>query len=191
MSLSNPTANGTLVSIPGAGLQRAIWAAVLVAVGVVVLAVTAQIRIVLPFTPIPITGQTLGVLLLAAAYGSRLAPATVIAYLLFGITGAPVFTGAKFGLATLTGAIIMALGHEHAGLFSNNDDLVAKLTAAGKAEGEPVWRLPMGPGYDKQIDSDVADDIDRSLIREQVEMGVAVRMACLDALLRKQQGRNS
>ena len=104
MSLTHPTLNGTLVSIPGAGLKRAVWAAALVAVGVVILAATAQIRIVLPFTPVPITGQTLGVLLLAAAYGSRLAPATVIAYLLVGIAGAPVFAGAKFGLATLTGA---------------------------------------------------------------------------------------
>lgn len=60
-------------------------------------------------------------------------------------------------LATLTGAIIVSLGNEHAGVFSNSDDLVAKLTAAGKAEGEPVWRLPLGPGYDKQIDSEVAD----------------------------------
>ena len=60
-------------------------------------------------------------------------------------------------LATLTGAIIISLGNEHAGVFSNNDDLVAKLTAAGKAEGEPVWRLPLGAGYDKQIDSEFAD----------------------------------
>lgn len=64
---------------------------------------------------------------------------------------------AMVDLATLTGAIIVSLGNEHAGLFSNNDDLVGKLTAAGKAEGEPVWRLPLGPGYDKQIDSEVAD----------------------------------
>ncbi len=64
---------------------------------------------------------------------------------------------AMVDLATLTGAIIISLGNEHAGLFSNNDDLVGKLTAAGKAEGEPVWRLPLGPGYDKQIDSEVAD----------------------------------
>ncbi|HVY89606.1 MAG TPA: leucyl aminopeptidase [Hyphomonadaceae bacterium] len=64
---------------------------------------------------------------------------------------------AMVDLATLTGAIIISLGNEHAGVFSNNDDLVAKLTAAGKAEGENVWRLPLGPGYDKQIDSDVAD----------------------------------
>jgi len=64
---------------------------------------------------------------------------------------------AMVDLATLTGAIIISLGNEHAGVFSNNDDLVAKLAAAGKAEGEPIWRLPLGPGYDKQIDSDVAD----------------------------------
>jgi leucyl aminopeptidase len=60
-------------------------------------------------------------------------------------------------LATLTGAIIVSLGNEHAGVFSNNDALVEQLTAAGKAEGEPVWRLPLGPGYDRQIDSEVAD----------------------------------
>jgi len=64
---------------------------------------------------------------------------------------------AMIDLATLTGAIIISLGNEHAGIFSNNDDLVAKLTAAGKAEGEPIWRLPLGPGYDRQIDSEVAD----------------------------------
>jgi leucyl aminopeptidase len=60
-------------------------------------------------------------------------------------------------LATLTGAIITSLGHEHAGLFSNNDALAEKITGAGKAAGEPVWRMPMGPGYDKMIDSEVAD----------------------------------
>lgn len=60
-------------------------------------------------------------------------------------------------LATLTGAIIISLGNEHAGLFSNNDELVDRLTAAGKAEGEPVWRLPLGPAYDKQLDSEFAD----------------------------------
>ena len=60
-------------------------------------------------------------------------------------------------LATLTGAIIISLGHENAGLFTNNDDLAEELAAAGKAEGEPVWRLPLGPGYDKLIDSKFAD----------------------------------
>lgn len=64
---------------------------------------------------------------------------------------------AVVNLATLTGAIIIALGHEHAGVFSNNDALATDLADAGKAEGEPVWRLPMGPAYDKTIDTPNAD----------------------------------
>ena len=60
-------------------------------------------------------------------------------------------------LATLTGAIVIALGNHHAGLFSNDDELAERLTAAGKAVGEPVWRLPLGPEYDKIIKSDAAD----------------------------------
>jgi len=60
-------------------------------------------------------------------------------------------------LATLTGAIIIALGHEHAGLFSNDDMLAAKIEAAGKTTGEACWRMPLGDDYDKQIKSDIAD----------------------------------
>ncbi len=60
-------------------------------------------------------------------------------------------------LATLTGAIIVALGHEHAGLFSNDDELAQKLTAAGLATGEKLWRMPLGEAYDKAIKSDIAD----------------------------------
>ncbi|MFT0892458.1 leucyl aminopeptidase [Pseudochelatococcus sp. G4_1912] len=60
-------------------------------------------------------------------------------------------------LATLTGAILVALGQENAGLFSNNDELSAYLTEAGKATGETVWRLPLQPEYDKLIDSKFAD----------------------------------
>jgi leucyl aminopeptidase len=60
-------------------------------------------------------------------------------------------------LATLTGAILVALGHEHAGLFANDDALATRLEAAGKATGEKVWRLPLGAEYDKMIDSKVAD----------------------------------
>ena len=59
--------------------------------------------------------------------------------------------------ATLTGAIITALGHEHAGLFSNDDDLAHALTMAGRDEGEPLWRLPISGAYDKMIDSPNAD----------------------------------
>ncbi len=60
-------------------------------------------------------------------------------------------------LATLTGAIIVALGQEYAGLFANNDKLVERLTNAGEATGERVWRMPLGPEYDKLIDSKFAD----------------------------------
>jgi leucyl aminopeptidase len=60
-------------------------------------------------------------------------------------------------LATLTGAILVALGKEHAGLFSNNDELSLRLSEAGYATGEKVWRMPLTPAYDKLIDSDVAD----------------------------------
>jgi len=60
-------------------------------------------------------------------------------------------------LATLTGAILVALGQEHAGLFSNDDELATRLTNSGLATGETVWRMPMGPAYDRQIDSRFAD----------------------------------
>jgi len=60
-------------------------------------------------------------------------------------------------LATLTGAIIMAFGHEYAGLFTNSDELAERLSKAGETTGEKVWRMPMGKAYDKRIDSDIAD----------------------------------
>jgi leucyl aminopeptidase len=60
-------------------------------------------------------------------------------------------------LATLTGAIGVALGQDNAGLFSNSDELATKLLAAGLASGEKVWRMPMGPAYDKMIESRFAD----------------------------------
>ncbi|GGG37968.1 putative cytosol aminopeptidase [Chelatococcus composti] len=60
-------------------------------------------------------------------------------------------------LATLTGAILVALGTEHAGLFSNNDELAERIAAAGRATGEKVWRMPLAPEYDKLIDSKFAD----------------------------------
>src|SRR5258708_5113374 len=60
-------------------------------------------------------------------------------------------------LATLTGAIMVALGTENAGLFSNNDELAERLVKAGVETGEKVWRMPLGPEYDKQIDSQFAD----------------------------------
>lgn len=60
-------------------------------------------------------------------------------------------------LATLTGAVIIALGHQYAGLFSNDDELAADLSLAGAETGERVWRLPLDPDYDKIIDGSVGD----------------------------------
>ncbi|MGQ3673002.1 leucyl aminopeptidase [Xanthobacter sp. TB0136] len=59
--------------------------------------------------------------------------------------------------ATLTGAILVALGQEYAGLFSNDDGLAGALFAAGDTSGEKVWRMPLAPAYDKMIDSKFAD----------------------------------
>ncbi|MGH6829293.1 MAG: leucyl aminopeptidase [Rhizomicrobium sp.] len=60
-------------------------------------------------------------------------------------------------LATLTGAIVQALGFEHAGVFSDDDKLVSRLIEAGRHTGERVWRLPLDPAYDKMIRSKIAD----------------------------------
>ena len=64
---------------------------------------------------------------------------------------------AMFDLATLTGAVLIALGEEIAGIFSNNDELATQLTQAGEVEQEPVWRLPMGGQFDRLLDSTIAD----------------------------------
>jgi leucyl aminopeptidase len=60
-------------------------------------------------------------------------------------------------LATLTGAILISLGHEWAGLFSNNDELAGKLQAAAEESGDKVWRMPLGEPFDRLIDSPIAD----------------------------------
>lgn len=60
-------------------------------------------------------------------------------------------------LATLTGAIIVGLGHEYAGMFSNDDDLSRRLIEAGNVTGERVWRMPLDDAYDKQLRSEIAD----------------------------------
>ncbi|MFN5085578.1 MAG: leucyl aminopeptidase [Novosphingobium sp.] len=64
---------------------------------------------------------------------------------------------AVIDLATLTGAMIIALGHEYGGLFSNDNALAGKLLAAGEASGDKLWRQPLGAAYDKLIDSPIAD----------------------------------
>jgi leucyl aminopeptidase len=60
-------------------------------------------------------------------------------------------------LATLTGAMIISLGHEYAGMFANDDGLADRLREAGQESGDRLWRMPMGEAYDKLMDSPIAD----------------------------------
>jgi len=60
-------------------------------------------------------------------------------------------------IATLTGAVIFGLGHHRTGLLANDDQLAEKILEAGERSGEPLWRLPLGPEYSKQLKSDIAD----------------------------------
>jgi leucyl aminopeptidase len=60
-------------------------------------------------------------------------------------------------LATLTGAMVISLGHEYAGIFANDDTLATDLLAAGEASGNKLWRFPLSAAYDKLIDSPIAD----------------------------------
>jgi biotin transport system substrate-specific component len=71
--------------------------------GSLLIALSAQLQFVLPFSPVPITGQTFAVLLLGALYGSKRGPATVLTYLALGVMGLPVFAGGTFGVARLVG----------------------------------------------------------------------------------------
>ncbi|TBR16498.1 MAG: leucyl aminopeptidase, partial [Chitinophagaceae bacterium] len=60
-------------------------------------------------------------------------------------------------LATLTGAMVISLGHEYAGIFANDDGLADQLIAAGEASNNKLWRFPLSAAYDKLIDSPIAD----------------------------------
>jgi biotin transport system substrate-specific component len=85
---------------PSVGATREL---VLALGGALLIALAAQLRIFLPFSPVPVTGQTFAVLLLAALYGSRRGPAAVLTYLMLGVSGLPVFASAPAGLAVLGG----------------------------------------------------------------------------------------
>ena len=76
-------------------------------------------------------------------------------------------------LATLTGAMVISLGHEYGGMFSNDDKLAEGLTAAGLASGDKLWRMPMGDAYNKIMDSPIAD-MENSASRE----GGSITAAC-------------
>ena len=83
---------------PGVGREAA-----LIAGGSLFIALASQLQVPVPFSPVPVTGQTFAVLLLAAIYGSRRGPAAVLTYLTLGFIGLPVFAGGAFGAARLLG----------------------------------------------------------------------------------------
>ena len=85
---------------PKSGVAREL---VLVLGGSLLIALAAQVQIILPFSPVPVTGQTFAVLLLAALYGSSRGPATVITYITLGVLGLPIFAGGAAGMARLLG----------------------------------------------------------------------------------------
>jgi biotin transport system substrate-specific component len=85
---------------PNAGVGRE---AALILGGSLFIALAAQLQVLLPFSPVPVTGQTFAVLLLAAVYGSKRGPAAVLTYLILGFSGLPVFAGGAFGAARLLG----------------------------------------------------------------------------------------
>jgi biotin transport system substrate-specific component len=93
------------VSLTNAILPRtsALTKALLITGGALFLGVLAQVSIPVPGSPVPVTGQTLGVLLLATAYGAQMGAATFLLYLLIGFAGAPVFAGQGYGIERLAG----------------------------------------------------------------------------------------
>lgn len=112
MSMSSPlaTAPATLAyrvqPRTGALANRWVFDFVLVAASVVFMALLAQIRIPLPFSPVPITGQTLGVLLTGSLLGSRLGALSLLVYLVVGAIGVPVFAGGGNGIEYMQGATL-------------------------------------------------------------------------------------
>ena len=94
------------ISLRSAVFGRATVAtnAFLVSAGVLALALLAQVALPIPGSPIPVTGQTLGVLLIGTSYGATLGITTFLTYLFIGIAGAPIFAGGAHGLSRLTGA---------------------------------------------------------------------------------------
>ncbi len=104
--LPPPRRRSVFVSSPASRLwsgHTVAWEVALVLAGSIFLALTARISVTLPFSPVPITGQTLGVMLVGALYGPRRGALTVVAYLLEGLAGAPVFSAGRAGIGVLLG----------------------------------------------------------------------------------------
>ena len=101
MQVSHPRQRVMIDAVwPAVGIWRE---SALIVAGCLLIALAAYVQILLPFSPVPVTGQTFAILLLGALYGSRRGPATVVAYLMLGAMGLPVFAGGMAGLARFVG----------------------------------------------------------------------------------------
>jgi len=101
MQVSHPRQRVMIDAVwPAVGIWRE---STLIVAGCLLIALAAQLQVLLPFSPVPVTGQTFAVLFLGALYGSRRGPATVVAYLMLGAMGLPVFAGGLAGLARFVG----------------------------------------------------------------------------------------
>ena len=101
MQVSHPCQRVMIDAVwPAVGIWRE---STLIVAGCLLIALAAQLQVLLPFSPVPVTGQTFAVLFLGALYGSRRGPATVLTYLMLGAMGLPVFAGGMAGLARFVG----------------------------------------------------------------------------------------
>jgi len=101
MQVSHPRQRVMIDAVwPAVGIWRE---SALIIAGCLLIALAAHLQVLLPFSPVPVTGQTFAVLFLGALYGSRRGPATVVTYLMLGAMGLPVFAGGMAGLARFVG----------------------------------------------------------------------------------------
>ena len=101
MQVSHPRQRVMIDAVwPAVGIWRE---SALIVAGCLLIALAAHLQVLLPFSPVPVTGQTFAVLFLGALYGSRRGPATVVTYLMLGAMGLPVFAGGLAGLARFVG----------------------------------------------------------------------------------------
>ena len=101
----------------GSGEQEIVKNIFLIVSGTVFIALMANIKIVLPFTPVPITGGTFAIMLVGLTYGKKLAPATLLAYIIAGSAGLPVFAGFKGGLTVFSPSGGYIIGYFFAALI--------------------------------------------------------------------------
>lgn len=155
-----------------------LYDAALVLAGSLLIALSAQVAILLPFSPVPVTGQTLAVLLVGALLGSRRGSLAVMTYIAQGLVGLPVFAGGAFGLARLFGPTggyligFVAAAYLVGLLAERGWDRRVLTTAAAMALGNVViyaigalWLAPFVGGLDKALAAGVLPFIPGDLLK--------------------------